>query len=93
MVIPSRKVKLDNNINDPKFKRYYIDHYCFKSTEEYINKINKGDARAGYNKRNKMHKIKLYFKYNNITLEKINYIAKKTRLNLTLFKSMLNKDT
>ena len=71
----------------------YIDHYCFKSTEEYINKINKGDARAGYNKRNKMHKIKLYFKYNNITLEKINYIAKKTRLNLTLFKSMLNKDT
>ena len=71
----------------------YIDHYCFKSTEEYINKINKGDARAGYNKRNKMHKIKLYFKYNNITLEKINYIAKKTHLNLTKFKSMLNKDT
>ena len=71
----------------------YIDHYCFKSTEEYINKINKGDARAGYNKRNKMHKIKLYFKYNNITLEKINYIAKKTRLNLTQFKLMLNKDS
>ena len=71
----------------------YVDHYCFKSTEEYINKINKGDARAGYNKRNKMHKIKLYFKYNNITLEKINYIAKKTHLNLTQFKSMLNKDT
>ena len=44
VVIPNKKVRLSNNINKPKFKKYYIDHYCFKSTEEYINKVNKGDG-------------------------------------------------
>ena len=92
LVIPSRKVKLDNNINDPKFKRYYIDHYCFKSTEEYINKINKGDGIFGFNNRTRMHKIRLYFDYNRISLEKINYLEKKTGLDLTIFRNKLNKN-
>jgi hypothetical protein len=28
----------------PDFRNYYIDHYTFKSTEEFVNKLNKGDA-------------------------------------------------
>ena len=92
-VIPSRRVKLNNNINEPKLKRYYIDHYCFKSTEEYINKINKGDGIFGFNNRTRMHKIHLYFDYNRITLEKINYLEKKTGLNLTIFRNRINKNS
>ena len=36
VVIPTSGVKLKNDINIPKYKKYYIDHYCFKSTEEFI---------------------------------------------------------
>ena len=92
VVLPTGRVRLGKNINHPQHKIYYIDHYCFKSTEEYINKINKGDGVFGYNKRIKMHKINLYFKYNNVTLEKINYMEKKTHLNLSKFKLMLNNN-
>ena len=90
-VIPKRNVRLGYKINNPRFKLYYIDHYCFKSTEEYINKINKGDGIFGYNNRIKMHKINLYFGYNKITMEKINFIENKTGLNLTKFKLMIKK--
>ena len=90
-VIPQRKVKIRNKINHPQFKSYYIDHYCFKSTEEYINKINKGDGIFGYNNRTKMHKINIYFGYNKITIEKINLIENKTGLNLSKFKLKMNK--
>ena len=91
VVIPKRKVRLGYKINHPRFKLYYIDHYCFKSTEEYINKINKGDGIFGYNNRIKMHKINLYFGYNRITNEKISFIENKTGLNLSRFKLMIKK--
>ena len=91
-VIPKRNVKLGYTINQPRFKLYYIDHYCFKSTEEYINKINKGDGIYGYNNRTKMHKVNLYFGYNKVTIEKINFIENKTGLNLSRFKLMIKKN-
>ena len=91
VVFPTKKVKLGDNINNKKFQQYYIDHYCFKSTEEYINKINKGDGVFGYNNRIKMHKINLYFSYNKVTSEKINYIENKTNLKLDKFKLKLKK--
>ena len=90
-VIPKRKVRLGYKINHARFKLYYIDHYCFKSTEEYINKINKGDGIFGYNKKTKMHKINLYFGYNKITSEKINLLEIKTGFNLSRFKLLINK--
>ena len=37
-----------------------------------------------------MHKINLYFYYNKITLEKINYLENKTGLNLSSFRKKLN---
>ena len=88
-VKPTNKLKMNNDINEPYFKLYYIDHYCFKSTEEYINKINKGDGIFGYNNKIKMHKIRLYFSYNKISLEKINYIEKNSGLDLTEYKKKL----
>jgi hypothetical protein len=88
--IPTRKVNLNIDINKDEYKKYYIDHYCFKSTEEYINKINKGDGIFGYNNKIKMHKINLYFYYNKISVEKINYLESKTGLNLSSFRRRLN---
>ena len=37
-----------------------------------------------------MHKINLYFNYNKLTLEKINYIEKECRLNLKEYRIKLN---
>ena len=51
--------------NNLDFTYYYIDHYNFKSTEEFINKINKGDVL--YFKDNKMARIQTYFSINKIT--------------------------
>lgn len=84
---PNKKKKLNNDIKT--FKDCYIDHYCFKSTEEYIDKINKGDAVFGKNNKTMMHKIRLYFQYNNITFEKIEYIEKELGLNLEEYKEII----
>ena len=37
-----------------------------------------------------MHKINLYFIYNKISVEKINYLESKTGLNLSSFRRKLN---
>jgi hypothetical protein len=66
--------KSDNKYN-------YIDHFYTKSTEEFINKINKGDAVFGEDKNNIYSKIKFYFEINKLNLEKINLIKQKTGLN------------
>ena len=38
-----------------------------------------------------MNKIKFYFAFNKISLKKIKYIEKETRINLTVFRNKLNK--
>jgi len=91
IIKPSKKTKIEKDFNKSFYKLYYIDHYSFKSTEEYINKIIKGDGIYGFNKKNQYRKIKLYFKYNKITKEKIYLIENKTGLNLTKYKLELNK--
>ena len=82
--------KLDH-MKNPDFRNYYIDHYFSKSVEEFIEKINKGDVFFENKLSFKMHRIKRYFKINDITLEKINYIEKKTGLNLTKYRNILKK--
>ena len=89
VVKPTRRFKMINDIKI--FNNNYIDHYCFKSTEEYINKINKGDAIFGKNHKTMMHKIKLYFNYNKITFEKIKFIENKTGFNLKEYKIKIKK--
>ena len=63
------------------FYYYYIDHYNFKSTEEFINKINKGDVL--YHKDNIIKRIKVYLSVNEITKEKIDMIEKSIKINLS----------
>ena len=78
---------LGNNCKEPDFKYYYIDHFYSKSTEEFINKINKGDCGFGDNIKNMYGRINFYFKRNKITYEKINLIKKRTGLNISISKN------
>ena len=66
--------KLDNEY-------YYIDHYFCKSTEEFVNKINKGDVL--YNQKNFLERIKVYFEINQVTQEKIDYIKNHLYTNIS----------
>lgn len=88
-ILPNEYKKLINNINTSIIKKNHIDHYCFKSTEEFINKLNKTDGVFGDNNKIRMHKINLYFSYNKLTLDKINYIEEKLKLNLTYYRKIL----
>ena len=75
----------------PDYKYFYIDHYYSKSTEEFINKINRGSGLRGKDIKKKYAKIKLYFRFNKITMEKIKFIAEKTHLNFSLLMYKLKK--
>ena len=68
------------------FKYYYIDHYYFKSLEEFIEKINKGDNYFGDKLWFKMVRLNRFFRINKITKEKINFIEKHTGINLSKYK-------
>lgn len=78
--------------DQPDYHYYYIDHYWSKSTEEFVNKLMKGDVIYGSNhKKNILNKIDIYFNYNNITEERINYIENKTKYNLTKYRLLAKK--
>jgi hypothetical protein len=85
-----KKIKaLGINCKVPDFNYYYIDHFYSKSTEEFINKIKKGDCIFGDNIKNIYPRINFYFARNKITLEKINLIKRLTGLNISLRKNRL----
>jgi len=86
-------IKFRNSRKDSyfDFKNYFIDHFYFKSLEEFIQKIKKGDTYFGHNKPFIMHRLKRYFMINDITLKKIEYLEKNLKLNLSKYKKYLNK--
>ena len=68
-------------LNDIKINEAYIIHFRFKSTEEFINKY-----KRGYGLKSVLENlISEYFKYNKITIDKINYIKKELNLSLEKF--------
>ena len=83
---PKKPLGIVTDISDLEY--YYIDHYYSKSTEEFINKLNKGDALFIDNR---MERIQTYFGQNKITKEKIDYFENSTGLNLTIFRKIINK--
>jgi len=89
-----KKAKLINRayMKNSDFENYYIDHYYSKSVEEFVKKVNKGDGFYEKKLEYKRHRIKRYFKFNEITLEKIEYIEKNTGIDLKNYKKKLNKD-
>ena len=73
----------------PDYNYYYIDHFYSKSTEEFINNINRGDCFYGNNTKLNLYWIKRYFSINEITLYKINYFEKNTGINLSYFRKLI----
>lgn len=71
---------------NPDFKYNYIDHFCYKSTEEFINKIMRGSAIKGFDTEMKYRKISWYFNTNKLTEEKIDLIENLTNLNLSKYR-------
>ena len=67
----------------------YIDHYWSKSTEEFVNKLMRGGGVHGLDKIFEKKRIDIYFNLNEITLDKINYIENKTKINLSIYRTKL----
>jgi hypothetical protein len=64
------------------YKLYYVDHFFCKSTEEFINKLKRGD---------KLARIKRYFKYNKVSIEKIKMIENVLKINSSIIMKMVIK--
>ena len=64
------------------YKYYYIDHYFCKSTQEFVNKLNKKDAL--YIDSNLRDRIKVYFAINKPTKEKKDYMKNHIITNISL---------
>ena len=73
------------------FKYHYIKHYFSKSTEEFIDKINKGTIFKLANNISKLNKILYYFLINKITLEKIKFVENGTGINLSILREKIKK--
>ena len=69
--------------------RAYFVHFFFKSTEEYINKYKRGYKDWPHLKMKGM--IENYFKYNNITIEKIELFEKELNITLDRFRRKIKK--
>ena len=76
-------------------KKAYIIHYKYKSTEEFINKYKRGYSnwfKDRYkNWQNLKNKIEDYFRDNENTKEKIDYLQKELKLNLENYKKIIKK--
>ena len=74
-------------------KRAYIIHFEHKSTEELIKKLKRGYKNwlKSYTRKFMIEKIKYYLRINNATPEKINYLEKELKLNLTEYIKENNK--
>ena len=77
-------------MKEQDFENYYIDHYFCKSVDEFIDKLNRGDAYWGNDTNFLIGTFANYFGYNNMTIEKIEYIQNKTGLNLLSYIKKLN---
>jgi len=77
-----------NHLKNPDYTNYYFDHYYFKSSEEFLDKLTKGDVFYKRKKNIKFNFIK-YFAYNKINEKKLNYFLKNLYLDkdLNFFKT------
>ena len=84
------KKKIFNSLKtkEPDYKKYYINHYFSKSTEEFIKKINRGDALFS---NSSLIRIRKYYEINGFSKRKIEMIEKATGLNLFQYKILYGK--
>ncbi len=82
-----------NNIHldKPDHKKFYFDHFYFKSSDEYLEKLDKGCVFYGIKRGYGLYWFKLYFAINKITKEKLDYFENKTNTNLSVFRNIISK--
>ena len=83
--------KLNNELIAKEFynNKFYYDHFIFKSAEEYLNKLMKGDAVFGKKKGFTLQWFQFYFSINKVTKEKLNFFENQTGLDLSAFKKKI----
>ena len=74
-----------------KNEYFYYDHFYFKSSEEYLNKLMRGDAIFGEKRGFKPIWFRVYFSINKISKEKIDFFENKTGMNLSNYRDKLIK--
>ena len=67
----------------PDFDHFYIDHFYFKSLEEFVKKLNRGSAKTSDDIKIKLVKIKRFFKMNRMNKFKFDYIKKMAHINIS----------
>ena len=78
--------------SNPDFTTNYFDHYFTKSAEEYLIKTSKGDVFWGkLGRKMDINYISIYFDYNKITLEKINFFENRTGIKLPNIRAKLKR--
>ena len=75
---------------EPDYYYYFIHHFFSKSTEEFINKILRGDGKVN-NSRRIFNKIRRYFNQIKINKVKLDYLEKLIGLNLSKYRSKYKK--
>lgn len=80
---------INSTTTEPDIQYYYIDHFYSKSTEEFINKLLKGNA-CNVPKNFDLERINKYFNQSNITKDKIELIEKRTGYSLKDYKKKIN---
>ena len=73
-------------------KYYYVKHFSFKSTEEYCDKLNRGNVLFDNNYHKKLTKISQYFFYNKVTISKIIMLENRTGVNLYYLRNKLKNN-
>ena len=86
--------KATEKTSKPDYENYYINHYFGKSTEEFANKIIRGDILRGTHRHINNLQVYLYFTINEITEEKLKYLEKAlgSRVNLGKYWKILNQN-
>ena len=80
--------KLNNlKIKDLYNNDFYNDHFLTKSSEEYLNKLLRGNAIFGERNGFNLNMLQYYFAINKITKEKLDYFENKTRVNLSIYRN------
>ena len=75
------------NMEEVDFENYYIDHYFYKTVDEFIEKLKSKD----YNDEFKNKTIRKYFECNELAYERIVYIESRTGLNLSEYHNKLKE--
>jgi hypothetical protein len=68
-------------IHKINIQKAYIIHFCYKSTEEYINKLKRGYSNW-FDAKFYKNKVKDYFRDNEKTKEKLEYFQKELNINI-----------